>query len=420
MDEPQSDGAARRPFGPLQGLRVLDFTQAMAGPFGTQVLADLGAEVVKLEAPEGDGTRRAETFHASDTERRHSGYFHSINRNKTSLVVDLKSLEGAGVVKRLVKGFDVVAENFRAGVMDRLGLSYETLAAENRKLVYAALRGYGDPRTHESPYAAWPAFDVTAQAMGGLSGVTGPDSDHPTKVGPGIGDAIPGLYMAIGILSAVMRARETGVGQFLDVSMLDCILSVSERIVQQYYFGGFVAQPEGSHHPFIVPFGIFPAKDGHVSVASPSDVFFGLFCKAIGSEDFLSDPVMKSAATRRANRSEAIARIGERARVFTKAELMERLGGKVPFGPVYTSEEITRDPHFVAREMIVDLPQTPGLPAGMRVAGVPIKLSATPGAVVSAGPALGGQSRATLSRAGFSAAEIDDLIARHIVNEATS
>lgn len=417
MERPD-DIAAARPFGPLQGLRVLDFTQAMAGPFGTQVLADLGADVVKLESPEGDGTRRAETFHPSDTERRHSGYFHSINRNKKSLVVDLKTPEGAAVVKRLVKGFDVVAENFRAGVMDRLGISYETLSADHPRLVYAALRGYGDPRTNESPYAAWPAFDVIAQAMGGLMGVTGPDAAHPTKVGPGIGDAIPGLYMAIGILSAVMRARETGQGQFLDVAMLDCVLSVSERIIQQNSFGGIVAEPEGSHHPFIVPFGLFPAADGFVSLACPSDAFFRLFCEALGCEDFLTDPVMGSARARVAERAASIARISERTARFTKADLMARLGNKVPFGPVYSSAEIITDPHFIAREMIVDLPAIPGLPPGRRVAGIPIKLTGTPGAVVAAGPALGGHSRATLAGGGFEAVEIDDLIARGIVQEA--
>ena len=417
MERPD-DNAAARPFGPLQGLRVLDFTQAMAGPFGTQVLADLGADVVKLESPEGDGTRRAETFHPSDTERKHSGYFHSINRNKKSLVVDLKTAEGAAVVRRLVQGFDVVAENFRAGVMDRLGLSYEVLSAAQPRLVYAALRGYGDPRTGESPYAAWPAFDVIAQGMGGLAGVTGPDAAHPTKVGPGVGDAIPGLYMAIGILSAVLRARETGQGQFLDVAMLDCVLGVSERIIQQYYFGGIVAEPEGSHHPFIVPFGFFPAADGFVSLACPGAAFFKLFCEALGCEDFLADPIMGDDRARAAHRTASIARIGERTKHFTKAELMARLGGKVPFGPVYSAAEITDDPHFAARNMIVDLPETPGLPPGRRVAGIPIKLAGTPGAVVTAGPALGGHSRTTLATHGFNPAEIDDLIARGIVRAA--
>ncbi len=404
MVEARQASAAARPFGPLQGMRVLDCTQAMAGPFGTQVLADLGADVVKLEAPDGDGTRRAETFHPSDTARAHSGYFHSINRNKKSLVIDLKTADGVAAVKRLVKHFDVVAENFRAGVMDRLGLSYETLAAENPKLVYAALRGFGDPRTGRSPYADWPAFDVTAQAMGGLAGVTGPDIGHPTKVGPGIGDAIPGLYMAIGILSAVMRARETGTGQFIDVSMLDCILGVSERIVQQYYFGGFVAEPEGSHHPFIVPFGIFPARDGHVSLACTTDTFFKLFCEAIDAESLLSDPLTCDANSRVENRAAAIARIGAHTSAFTKAELAARLGGKVPFGPVYAADEIVRDPHFAAR--------------GMIVVGVPIKMTGTPGAVVSAGPGLGDHTRETLMGAGFDTAEIDDLAARGVIKEA--
>lgn len=398
-------------FGPLQGLRILDFTQAMAGPFGTQILADLGAEVVKLESPEGDGTRRAETFHPSDTQRTQSGYFHSINRNKKSIVVDLKTPGGADVVRRLVPGFDAVVENFRAGVMERLGLSYESLAALHPTLVYAALRGYGDPRTGRSPYAEWPAFDVTAQAMGGLMGVTGPDADHPTKVGPGVGDAIPGLYMAIGLLSAVLHARETGQGQFVDVAMLDCVLGVSERIIQQYSFGGLAPVPEGSHHPFIVPFGIFPARDGHVSLACPGDEFFALFCNAIGAGDFLDDPIMGSAKARVANRSAAIARIAERTLRFTKAELMERLGGQVPYGPVYSANEIAADPHFAARDMVATLPDISGIPPGRQVAGIPIKLSATPGRITRAGPALGQDTDNILASAGFTASEIAALLA---------
>ncbi len=413
---------ATRPagFGPLQGLRVLDLTQAMAGPFGTQVLADLGAEVVKLEAPAGDSTRRAPTFHPDDVARKESGYFHSINRNKKSIVLDLKSPEGAALVKRLAPAFEVVTENFRAGVMERLGLSYETLSEVNPRLVYAALRGYGDPKLLESPYASWPAFDVTAQAMGGLMGVTGPDKETPTKVGPGIGDAIPGLYMAIGVLAAVMHARRTGVGQFLDVAMLDCMLGVSERIVQQYYFGGVVPEPEGSHHPYIVPFGVFPARDGAISLACPDDDFFRLFCEAIGAEDFLGDPVMASASSRLANRNEAIARIGERTRVFSKSELMARLGGKAPYGPVYAVDEIAADPHFKAREMLVDLPPRDGLPEGRKVVGVPIKLQRTPGRVAAPGPSLGADTRSVLLGAGFDASEIDDLMACGIARESAT
>jgi crotonobetainyl-CoA:carnitine CoA-transferase CaiB-like acyl-CoA transferase len=171
-------------FGPLQGLRILDLTQALAGPFCTQVLADLGADVVKLEPPlTGDMARLSGPFHPSDVEMMDSGYFHSINRNKRSIVLDLKNEQGKKILKSLLPSFDVLVENFRAGVMDSLGLSYETLALECPKLVYAAIRGFGDPRGGASPYVNWPAYDVVAQAMGGIIGITGTDAEHPTKVG---------------------------------------------------------------------------------------------------------------------------------------------------------------------------------------------------------------------------------------------
>lgn len=406
----------RQPFGPLAGLRVLDFTQALAGPFGTQVLGDLGAEVVKVESPDGDGTRRAETFHPSDVERLHSGYFHSVNRNKLSIVIDLKSSEGRQVVRALAPGFDVVTENFRTGVMERLGLSYETLREINPRLVYGALRGFGDPRGGESPYVDWPAFDVVAQAMGGMMGVTGPGPGQPTKVGPGVGDTIPGLYMAIGILSAVIHARESGKGQFVDVAMLDCVLAVSERIVHQYTMGGRVPGPEGSHHPFIVPFGIFPAKDGHVALACTGEAFFHAMSDALEAPELLSDPATGDAAARVANRQSAIDAIGEVTSRFTKRELMVRLGGRAPFGPVYDAADIADEPHFKIREMLRTF-EAPGSRAPITVAGVPIKLSETPGGVHAPGPRLGEHSRAILSNAGVSPAEIDRWIANGTVHD---
>ena len=248
-------------FGPLQGLRILDLTHALAGPFCTQVLADLGADVVKLEPPQtGDMARLSGPFHPSDEERMDSGYFHSINRNKRSIVLDLKNEQGREILKALLPSFDVLVENFRAGVMDSLGLSYETLARKCPKLVYAAIRGFGDPRGGISPYVDWPAYDVVAQAMGGIIGITGTDAEHPTKVGSGVGDTIPALYLAIGILAAVLHAREKGHGQFVDVAMVDAVLGACERIVHQRSFGKVNAVPEGNHHPFITPFGIFPRK----------------------------------------------------------------------------------------------------------------------------------------------------------------
>ena len=206
-------------FGALSSIRVLDLTQMLAGPYGTMMLADHGAEVIKIEPPKGDMTRNGGPFTESDTQRTHGGYFQSVNRNKRSVMLDLKSEEGKAAFLELVKSADAVTENFRVGVMDKLGLGYEVLREVNPKIVYGCLNGFGDPRTGASPYAKWPAFDVVAQAMGGIMAITGPDPQTPTKIGPGVGDIVPGMFLAFGVLAAVHKARETGAGQFVDVSM---------------------------------------------------------------------------------------------------------------------------------------------------------------------------------------------------------
>jgi len=392
--------------GPLAGLKVLDFTQALAGPFCTQQLSDLGAEVVKVEALDGgDLTRGSGPFHEADAEHRYSGYFQSINRGKKSIAVDLKTPEGVALIKRMIPSFDVVVENFRVGVMDRLGLSYETLAALNPKLVYAAIRGFGDPRTGRSPYVEWPAYDVVAQAMGGMMGVTGLAGGQPIKIGPGVGDTVPALYAALGVVSAVLHARQTGEGQFLDVAMVDAVLGVSERIVHQFSFGHQVPGPEGNHHPFLLPFGIYPAADGFVAIACPGDPFFRALCGALGATAMLDEPAFATRDARAANRAALIERLSALTGAFTKAELHERLGGVVPFGPVLDIGEIAHDRHFVARQMLPTI-ECPGLPEPMRIAGQPIKFAGTPASVTRRGPGLGEDTVEVLREHGASDEDI--------------
>jgi crotonobetainyl-CoA:carnitine CoA-transferase CaiB-like acyl-CoA transferase len=392
--------------GPLAGVRILDFTQALAGPFCTQNLADLGAEVVKVEGlAGGDLTRASGPFHEADPKRRFSGYFHSINRGKKSIAVDLKTPEGVEIVRRLTPDFDVVVENFRVGVMDRLGLSYESLAALNPRLVYAAIRGFGDPRTGESPYVDWPAFDVVAQAMGGMMGITGPLGGPPTKVGPGVGDTVPALYAALGIVSAVLHARASGEGQFLDVAMTDAVLAVSERIVHQHSFGHEIPGPEGNHHPFLLPFGVYPAADGFVAIACPGDPFFRSLCKALDAEDLLQDEAFATPRARQANRLRVIEQLSALTSRFTKAELQDRLGGVVPFGPVLTIAEIAQDPHFAARDMLAEI-DYPGFPEPMRIAGQPIKFARTPSAIAGRAPELGRDTSEVLRAHGANDADL--------------
>ncbi|HEX3917809.1 MAG TPA: CoA transferase [Caulobacteraceae bacterium] len=386
--------------GPLAGLKVLDFTQALAGPFCTQQLSDLGAEVVKVEALDGgDLTRRSGPFHEADPEHRYSGYFQSVNRGKQSMAVDLKTAAGVELVKRLLPEFDVVVENFRVGVMERLGLAYETLAALNPKLVYCAIRGFGDPRTGVSPYVEWPAYDVVAQAMGGMMGITGLAGGQPIKIGPGVGDTVPALYAALGIVSAVLHARETGRGQFLDVAMTDAILGVSERIVHQHSFGHLTPGPEGNHHPFLLPFGVYPAADGFVALACPSDAFFRSLCAALGAPEVLDDPDFATSKARAGNREAVIARISELTARLTKAELQARLGGVAPFGPVLDIAEIAADEHFAARNMLAPI-ELPGVPEPLRIAGQPIKFAGTPAGVRRRGPELGEHTASVLRQHG--------------------
>ncbi|WP_249221534.1 CaiB/BaiF CoA-transferase family protein [Cupriavidus sp. KK10] len=377
----------------------------LAGPFCTQILADHGADVIKVEAMTGDGTRVTGPFCADDKLRDFGGYFQSVNRNKRSIAVDLKTEEGRSIVRSLIDNADIVVENFRAGVMERLGLSFETLRQTNPRLVYGTVRGFGDPRSGESPYAQWPAYDVVSQAMGGMMGITGPDRDTPTKIGPGVGDTVPALMLCIGILAAVHRAKETGQGQFVDVAMTDAVLAMCERIVYQTSYTGDVPAPEGNRHPLLCPFGLFRARDGHVSIACATDAFWAKLAIAIGRPEMATDASFATNAARVQHQQQVIDAIEAFTSVRTKEEIAVVLGGKVPFGPVYTSAEIFADKHYAVREMLVAVEQ-PGSATPVRIAGVPVKLSETPGAVYRRAPLLGEHTDEVLLAAGYTDSDI--------------
>ena len=400
--------SAPRPFGALSDLRIIDLTQMLAGPYGTMMLADHGAQVIKVEPFGGDMTRGAGPYRAGDARKVLGGYFQSIDRNKLSVCLDLKTEAGRAALKMLVRDADALTENFRAGVMERLGLGYEVLREINPRLVYGALRGFGDQRTGESPYLDWPAFDVVAQAMGGIMAITGPDPSTPTKVGPGVGDIVPGMMLAFGVLSAVHHAKRTGQGQFVDVAMVDAVLAICERAIWQHSVQGLTPGPEGNHHPFLCPFGMFPAADGFITIAAQQDSFFQILCDSIGAQSIAADPRYADSKARSENRRALIDLLSTFTGRLTKAELVARLGGRIPFGPGRNIAEIERDPHFAARQMVVEVAQ-PGA-APIRIAGVPIKMTATPGGVHARAPLLGEHTRAQLKRAGLSDAEIQILI----------
>ncbi len=388
--------------GVLDGMVVLDLTQVLAGPYCTMMLADHGADVIKIEPPEGDVSRSIGVYDPGDTARRHSGYFHSVNRNKRSIALDLKRPADVALFKRMVEKADVVVENYRVGVMERLGLSYETLAEINPRLVYAALRGFGDPRTGASPYADWPAFDIVAQAMGGFMSITGPDADMPLKSGPGIGDIIPGIMCAFGIVAAVRHAERHGRGQFLDVAMYDVILAVCERLVYQYSVGGIVPAPEGNEHPLVNPFSIFPVTDGWVAIGCPIEAQWQTLAKLIGREDLLADPGLQSNADRVKQRARVREAIVAWTAPRSKREVAEVLGGRVPIGPVNNVVDIFADPHVAARGMLAEV-DIVDLGRSFALAGVPVHFSATPGGVHAAGPGFDAHRAEILAQFGLPA-----------------
>ena len=382
--------------GPLSDVRILDLTQALAGPFGTALLADLGADVVKIEPPGGDLSRPmaplVKDFAPPGSKRSagcdYGGYFASINRNKRSVVLDLRQADDRTRFFELVAEADAVVENARVGVMDRLGVGYEAVRAVNPRIVYAAIRGFGDPRTGESPYAEWPAFDIVAQCMGGLVGITGPTDGPGYPNGASVGDIFPGTLMALGVVSAVHHARRTGEGQFLDVAMYDAILSLCETIVINYSCSSRVLGPRGSGHPALCPFDVYETSDGAVAIAAPTDNHWAALCDLLGRPDLVADERTKDNRRRSENRAFVTEVLTSWTRARTKKDVVDHLAGKVPVGPVNTATDLFADPHVRRRKMLEEI-ALPGDNGTMMVAGTPIKFTATPAGVYRRPPLLG-------------------------------
>jgi len=394
-------------------MRIIDLTQMLSGPYCTMLLRDLGADVIKIEPLTGDPVR--ENARApGDTVRSYGGYFQSINRGKRSVAVDLKTPEGREVVRRLAAEADVLVENYKVGVMERLGLSYESLAELNPRLVYACIRGFGDPRTGQSPYTDWPAFDVVAQAMGGLLSMTGPGPSQPMRAGPAVGDIVPGMITALGIVSAVYRASRTGRGQFVDVAMYDTVLALCEQIVYRYYYLGEVTEPSGNGHPFLCPFDVFPTNDGAVAICAPLDHLWQELCRCMGRPDLAADETLIKAANRARNCARVRAEITAWTTARSKAEVVAALAGAIPCGPVNSIADIAADPHVAARAMLPELDQ-PGLDRKVRVPSSPIKMTETPAGPRGRAPLLGEDTDAVLAAAGYSCAEIAALRERGTV-----
>ncbi|WP_216892806.1 CaiB/BaiF CoA transferase family protein [Nocardia alni] len=388
--------------GPLEGVRVIDLTAALAGPYCTMILADLGADIIKVEPAGGEVTRRVGPYQPSadgNGQAPLGGYFQSINRGKRSIVLDLKTPEGHAELLELLRTADVLVENFGPGVVDRLDISYETVRPNNPRLIYASLTGFGAAWSGESPYMNWPAMDITIQAMAGALSITGTEDGKPVKIGPGVGDIFPGAMLTIGILSALHETERTGLGQQIDVSMFDAILSLCERIVYQYSFTGQVPHPIGNTHPILTPFDVLEVKDGWIAIAATTQLRWEALCRIMERPELIEDPRFRDEGARGRHRPEIRRLLDDWSREFTRSELGEKLGGKVPFGPVNDIRDIFDDPHAWAREMLVEI-ESPGSARKAIVAGQPIKFSRTPSKVGARAPLLNEHAEEIRAEAG--------------------
>jgi succinate---hydroxymethylglutarate CoA-transferase len=339
--------------GPLNGVKVMEFGQIAAGPFTGSLLADLGADVVKIERPDGgDGMRSWPPLTGSGDGAEFSENFASLNRNKRSITADLKDAVEVARLRRLAAVADVVVENFRPGVLARLGLGYETLSADNPKLVYCSISGYGQ----DGPYGGKGAFDVTVQAMSGLMSVTGEPGRPPVKCGVPVGDFCAGLYAAYAITAALMQARETGRGAHIDCSMLGALIGVAALQTSEYFGTGKAPQALGSAHPRNAPYQAFPASDEHFVIAAGNDRLWGQVCEAVGLPDLRHDPRFANQGLRAKNQAALTELLEPRFRDRTAAEWLDEMDRRgVPCAPINSYPEILEDPQVAHLNLVRDL-----------------------------------------------------------------
>jgi len=375
--------------GPLAGIRVLDMTQVLFGPFATMLLSDMGAEVIKIERTEGGEIARGN----GPLVRGISTYFLSLNRGKKSVALDLATGKGLEVFFELVRQADVLIENFTPGTMEKLGLSYEEVRKHNPRIVYVAGSGFGQ----YGPYAQKPAFDIVIQAMGGIMSITGEEGGPPVRPGASYGDISAGLFMCIATLAALQERNASGEGQMVDISMLDCQVTVQENAFVRYLNTGEIPQALGTRHPVIAPFQTFPTKDGHVAVALRGGLKdqWPLYCAAIDRVDLIDDERFRNGWLRIQNYKALEPVLNEAMKSKTTAEWvkeLEKLG--IPCGPVNTIAQVAADPQIQAREMIAEVRHPEA--GDFKVVNTPFKFSRTPVHVEKASPDLGEHNREVL------------------------
>jgi CoA:oxalate CoA-transferase len=352
--------------GPLSGVTVVDLTRVLAGPICTLVLSDLGARVIKVENPDGGDLARGlgPWFNGK------SGYLLSINRGKESIALDLKDGDDGAVFQRLLAGADVLVENFRPGVMEKLGLGWESLHARYPRLIYAAASGFG----HTGPYSRWAAFDLVAQGMGGVMSITGHPGSPPTRVGTSIGDIAAGLFTAIGINAALLHRERTGEAMKIDVAMLDCQVALSENAIARH-FAGDTPGPIGARHPAVAPFDAFPTKDRHIIIAVGDDAGFRKLCAIVGRAELAADPRFADNTLRLANQQALKEALSAALAARPGAEWLALLReAGLPCGPINSIADVVADPQVAARNMLVDVEDPRA--GTVKVFGCPIKMSA--------------------------------------------
>ena len=383
---------------PLQDIKVIDFSQILAGPFCTMLLADMGADVVKIEKPNGgDDTRR----YGPPFIEGESAAFLTLNRNKRSIVLDLKSEQGIAIVRRMLEDADVMIHNFRPGVVDRMGLAYEDVSALNPAIVYCTVSGFGTT----GPYSSRAGFDLVAQGMSGLMSINGFPGAPPAKVGVPMADLNTGMFCAYGILTAYINRLTTGQGQHVDASLIESGIAYTLYESATYFATGEVAGPLGSAHRMIAPYQAFATQDGYINIGAANQNNWERMCRAVGREDLLDDDRFASNPERMVSIDALTPIMEETFRTQTTAhwvEVLENAG--VPCGPIYNIEQVYADPHVQSRDMSVELEHPKS--GSIRNIGVPVKLSDTPGSVRTPAPLLGQHSDEVLAQYGYADGDI--------------
>jgi crotonobetainyl-CoA:carnitine CoA-transferase CaiB-like acyl-CoA transferase len=378
-----------RPRAPLDGVRVIDFTRILAGPFGAMFLGDMGAEVIKVEETgKGDDTRGWPPFIGGE-----ATYFLSVNRSKKSLTLNMKAPEGLAILRRLIAKADVVLENFRPGTMERLGVGYESLRAINPRLVYCAISGFGE----SGPEASRPGYDLIVQGESGVMDLTGFPDGPPVKVGNSIADLVAGMSAAQGITLALLARERTGRGQKVEIGMLDVMAALLTYQAGLYWNAGGRPGRRGNQHPSIVPYEVFRAADAYLTLGVANNSLWEKACRALGREDLTRDPRFDTEAKRVSNREVLVPLLNELLGTRPAAEWLTRLDqAGVPVGRIKTVAEVCESPHLEARGMVVKL-QHPKA-GSITVMGVPVRLHETPGAATTPPPLLGEHTDEILTR----------------------